>query len=96
LTAFAGVNPGVNESGDYAQKSVHTSKHGSPYLKRTLFLIMEVLIQKHPEDDPVYRFMAKKRDEGKPYYVYIVAGCNKFLRIYYARVKEHLNALETA
>ena len=93
LTAFAGVDPGVNESGDYAQKSVHTSKHGSPYLIRTLFLIMEVLIQKHPEDDPVYRFMAKKRDEGKPYYVYMTAGANKFLRIYFGKVKEYLSNL---
>ena len=93
LTAFAGVDPGVNESGDYAQKSVHTSKHGSPYLRRTLFLIMEVLIKKQPEDDPVYRFMAKKRDEGKPYYVYMTAGANKFLRIYFGKVKEYLNNL---
>ena len=93
LTAFAGVDPGVNESGDYAQKSVHTSKHGSPYLRRTLFLIMEVLIQNQPEDDPVYRFMAKKRDEGKPYYVYMTAGANKFLRIYFGKVKEYLTKL---
>ena len=93
LTAFAGVDPGVNESGDYAQKSVHTSKHGSPYLRKTLFLIMEVLIQKHPEDDSVYRFMAKKRDEGKPYYVYMTAGANKFLRIYFGKVKEYLSNL---
>jgi transposase len=93
LTAFAGVDPGVNESGDYAQKSVHTSKHGSPYLRRTLFLIMDVLIQNQPADDPVYRFMAKKRDEGKPYYVYMTAGANKFLRIYFGKVKEYLSHL---
>ena len=93
LTAFAGVDPGVNESGDYAQKSVHTSKHGSPYLRRTLFLIMDVLIKLQPEDDPVYRFMAKKRDEGKPYYVYMTAGANKFLRIYFGKVKEYLSNL---
>jgi transposase len=93
LTAFAGVDPGVNESGDYAQKSVHTTKHGSPYLRRTLFLIMDVLIKLQPEDDPVYRFMAKKRDEGKPYYVYMTAGANKFLRIYFGKVKEYLSNL---
>lgn len=29
LTAFAGVDPGVNESGSYAQKSVPTTKRGS-------------------------------------------------------------------
>ena len=93
LTAFAGVDPGVNESGDYAQKSVHTTKHGSPYLRKTLFLIMDVLIKLQPEDDPVYRFMVKKRDEGKPYYVYMTAGANKFLRIYFGKVKEYLSSL---
>ena len=93
LTAFAGVDPGVNSSGDYFQKSVRTSKHGSPYLRKTLFLIMDVLIQNHPENNPVYKFMAKKRDEGKPYYVYTTAGANKFLRIYFGKVKEYLNNL---
>ena len=29
------------------------------------------------------------RDRGKPYYVYMTAGANKFLRIYYGRVKEY-------
>ena len=45
-------------------------------------------------DDPVYRFMDKKRAEGKPYLVYMTAGANKFLRIYYGRVKEYLASLE--
>ena len=36
----------------------------------------------------------KKRAEGKHFYVYTVAGSAKFLRIYYAKVKEYLNALE--
>jgi len=40
----------------------------------------------------LYCFMDRKRAEGKHYYVYIVAGAAKFLRIYYARVKEYLNA----
>ena len=95
LTAFAGVDPGVNESGDYSQKSVPTSKHGSPHLRKTLFLIMDTLIQNKPADDPVYQFMSKKRDEGKPYYVYMTAGANKFLRIYFGKVKEYLAKLES-
>ena len=93
LTAFAGVDPGKNESGDYAQKSVHTSKKGSPHLRKTLFQIMESLIQRSPSDDPVYAFMDKKRAQGKPYYVYMTAGANKFLRIYYGRVKEYIAGL---
>lgn len=38
--------------------------------------------------------MAKKRAEGKPYYVYMTAGMNKFLRIYYRRVNEYLSQFE--
>lgn len=93
LTAFAGVDPGANQSGAYEAQSVPTSKKGSPYLRKTLFLIMECLIQTKPFYDPVYAFMDKKRAEGKPYYVYMTAGANKFLRIYYGRVKEYLASL---
>ena len=92
ITAFAGVDPGVNDSGDYSQKSVHASKHGSPALRKTLFQIMDVLIKAKP-DDTVYLFMDRKRAQGKPYYVYMTAGANKFLRIYYGRVKEYLASL---
>ncbi len=93
LTAFAGVDPGKNDSGQRIQKSVRTSKKGSPHLRKTLFQIMDGLIKRSPVDDPVYAFMDKKRSQGKPYYVYMTAGANKFLRIYYGRVKEYLSSL---
>lgn len=93
ITAFAGVDPGVNESGTYEQKSVPTSKRGSAELRKTLFQVMDCLIKTMPQDDPVYLFMDKKRAQGKPYYVYMTAGANKFLRIYYGRVKEYLASL---
>ncbi len=93
LAAFAGVDPGVNGSGNYSQKSVHASKHGSPELRKTLFQIMDVLIKTKPEDDPVYQFLDKKRAQGKQYYVYMTAGANKFLRVYYGRVTEYLSTL---
>lgn len=93
LTAFAGVDPGVNQSGTYEQKSVHTSKRGSSSLRKTLFQVMDALIKTKPQDDAVYQFLDKKRAQGKPYYVYMTAGANKFLRIYYGRVKEYLLSL---
>lgn len=96
LTAFAGVDPGRNDSGQHIQKSVRTSKKGSPALRKTLFQIMGNLIKRSPVDDPVYAFMDKKRAQGKPYYVYMTAGANKFLRIYYGRVKEYLASLSKA
>lgn len=94
ITSFAGVDPGANQSGTREAKSVRTSKSGSPELRKTLFLVMDCLIQTKPQDDPVYRFMDKKRAEGKPYLVYMTAGANKFLRIFYGRVKEYLATLE--
>lgn len=72
------------------------SKIGSPSLRRTLFLVMSVYLQNSPPDEPVYQFMDRKRSEGKPYRVYMMASANKFLRIYYATVKAHLNSLEQA
>ena len=94
ITSFAGVDPGANQSGTFEAKSVRTSKSGPPELRKALFLVMDCLLKTMPQDDPVYLFMDKKRAEGKPYLVYMTAGANKFLRIYYGRVKEYLASLE--
>ena len=94
LAAFAGVDPRkTKDSGQHIQKSAPTTKKGSPSLRKTLFQIMDGLIKRSPAEDPVYAFMDKKRAEGKPYYVYMTAGANKFLRIYYGRVREYLASL---
>ncbi len=43
---------------------------------------------KPTKDTAVYDFLLKKEAEGKPPRVAKIAALNKFLRIYYARVKE--------
>jgi transposase len=91
LVNFAGIAPGDNQSGTYQPKSVPASKKGSPHLRKTLFQIMSAHLKKKPQDEPVYQFLDQKRAEGKPYYVYMTAGANKFLRIYYAKVKAFLS-----
>lgn len=95
ITAFAGVDPGVNESGQFKQNSNRASKNGSTRLRKTLFQIMSTYLQNRPEDEPVYQFLDRKRAEGKPYLVYMTAGANKFLRIYYGKVKECLRSIES-
>ena len=55
---------------------------------------MSAYLENSPPDEPVYQFMDKKRSEGKPYRVYMMASANKFLRIYYATVKTYLDTLE--
>ena len=96
LVGFAGVDPEVDQSGKKNSKSTPSTKRGSPHLRKTLFQIMTIYLQKMPADEAVYQFLDKKRAEGKPYYVYMTAGANKFLRIYYARVKECMAKLETS
>ncbi len=96
LVAYAGLDAPPYQSGTVDVRSRSISKRGSSSLRRTLFLVMSVLLQNAPEDEPVYQFMDKKRHEGKPYKVYMMASANKFLRMYYAQVKAYLNALEVA
>ena len=95
IVAFAGVDPAVAQSGKHEVQSTATTKRGSPHLRKTLYQIVCTYLRKAPEDEPVYQFLDKKRGEGKPYFVYMTAAQNKFLRIYYARVKECLEAFDT-
>lgn len=94
LVAFAGIDAPPYQSGQIEVRSRSISKRGSSALRRTLFLVMSVILQRSPTDEPVYQFMDKKRAEGKPYRVYMMASANKFLRIYYATVKQYLDSLE--
>jgi hypothetical protein len=90
ITAYAGVDPQPSQSGTYKRKSDPISRKGSSHIRKAVFQVMDCLIKTKPVNDPVYQFLDKKRGEGKPYYVYMTAASNKFLRIYYARVKEYL------
>lgn len=99
LVAFAGVDAPPFQSGAFESTNRSISKRGSPALRKALFLVMQCLLRSSPNDDAVYQFLDfldPKRAEGKRYYVYMVAGCNKFLRIYYARVKGYLRSLDNA
>lgn len=83
---------------DYSTKSLTVSrsisKRDSSSLRKTLFQIMQVILQREPLNNSVFQFMDKKPSEGKHFYVYMTAATNKFLRIYYARVTEYLNSLK--
>jgi len=91
LVSFAGLEPVEKKSGKFVGKE-KISKQGSPHLRKTLFQIMDGLLKQAPADNPIFQFLDKKRAEGKHYYSYMCAGAAKLLRIYYARVREFLNA----
>ncbi len=90
LIAFAGIDSPADQSGQVDNKSKAITKRGSASLRKTLFQVMTVILKNSPDDQPVYTYLNKKRSEGKPYKVYMIAAANKFLRIYYARAKECL------
>lgn len=75
-------------------RSRSISKRDSSVLRRTLFLVMSVILQRSPADEHVCQFMAKRRTVGKPYRVYMMTSANKFLCIYYATATQNLDNLE--
>ncbi|OOM82183.1 transposase IS116/IS110/IS902 family protein [Clostridium puniceum] len=89
LIAYAGIDAPPFESGNFKGTRQKISKRGSSYLRKTGYEIMTSLNAIKPiEDSVVYDYMLKKESEGKAEKVAKIAGLNKFLRIYYARVKE--------
>ncbi|MCL2200172.1 MAG: IS110 family transposase [Defluviitaleaceae bacterium] len=94
LIAFAGTDPTPKQSGTYNKKSTNISKRGSAPLRKTLFQIICTYLRHSPQNEPVYIFLDKKREEGKPYFVYMTAAANKFLKIYYAKITKLMQELE--
>ena len=89
LVAYAGIDAPPYQSGQFYGTNRKISKRGSCLLRKIGYEAMRVLkSHKEPEDAAVYRFIVKKEAEGKPKKVAKIAGLNKFLRIYYARVME--------
>lgn len=90
LNAYAGNDAPPYQSGMFESHNRHISKRGNAALRKYCFEVMQALKLTRPLDDPVYLFLVKKEQEGKPYNVAKMAGVNKFLRIYYARAMEVL------
>jgi len=88
LVAFAGIDPLPVQSGTYNKKNRETSKRGSATLRKVLFHVVLAHLRLKPQEEPVYTFLNKKKAEGKPYFVYMTAAANKFLRIYYGKVRD--------
>ncbi len=87
LIAWAGIDPPPYESGQFVGSNRRITKRGSSTLRKVGYEVMRVL-KSHPapQDDAVYNYILKKEGEGKSKKHAKIAGLNKFLRIYYARV----------
>lgn len=92
LIAFCGIDTPPYQSGMFNASHRHITKRGNKYLRKVGYEVTKSIKSSRPKnDDAVYQFMLRKESEGKPKKVAKIAGLNKFLRIYYARVKEVYN-----
>ena len=89
LIAYAGIDAPPYQSGQFEVTNRHISKRGSRSLRKCGYEVMMALKSSKPkEDNAVYEYMLQKEAEGKNKKLVKIAGLNKFLRIYYARVME--------
>ena len=97
LVAYAGIDTVPCQSGKFEASNRKITKRGSKYLRKVGYEIMAALVSSKPKNDnAVYLFICKKKNEGKYYLAAYMAGLNKFLRIYYARVKKVYMQLQTS
>lgn len=85
IVKYAGLNSGVAESGRFSADGVPITKHGSPYLRRSLWLAANRARQYDPK---LKAFYDKKRREGKPHRVAVTAVARKLCHVVYAVMRD--------
>ena len=80
ILAYAGLAPSIYQSGQFTASYSRMEKRGSRYLRYALFNSAKYVCQ---WDDTFAEYLAKKRSEGKHYYVAISHACKKLIRVIY-------------
>jgi len=97
LVAFAGVDPSVFESGKFTATRNRITKRGSSRLRHALYMAVRCAIRDCrksktsdeiiPRNKKLREFYDKKREEGKPFKVAVIACVNKLLHWIFALLK---------
>ena len=80
ILAYAGLSPSTYQSGQMTSSHAHMEKRGSKYLRYALFNATQYVCMWNPT---FKAYLAKKRAEGKHYYVAISHACKKLVRLIY-------------
>lgn len=87
MLAFAGIEPGINESG--------TESHGGRMVKRgssqPRYVLINCCLSLIRFDMTFASYYAKKREEGKPHRVVITHVAKKLIRVIYALEKQDID-----
>ena len=78
LVAFAGLDPKVFQTGQYDAPRRKVSKRGSPYLRRTIWLMAHRAVCKEGD---LRDFWRRKRRQNKHHLVAVTAAANKLCHI---------------
>ena len=84
ILAYAGLSPSTYQSGQLTSSYAHMEKRGSRYLRYALFNAAKYVCVWEPT---FAAYLAKKRAEGKHYYVAISHAVKKLVRLIFALQK---------
>lgn len=87
MIKFAGVNPYINESGEFSADRTLITKKGSKYLRTTLYRVIIPVIRHNPVFNNYYHL---KRSQGKGHLCALGHCVRKLLRIIYHLETNHL------
>ena len=93
IIAYAGLDAPPYQSGQFEATNRHISKRGNKYLRKTGYEIMKTIKSNVNSNNELKLYIIKKENEGKLKKVAKIAGLNKFLRMYYGKVKKKYKEL---
>ena len=93
IIAYAGLDAPPYQSGQFEAINRHISKRGNKYLRKTGYEIMKTIKSNVNNENELRLYIIKKENEGKLKKVAKIAGLNKFLRMYYGKVKKKYKEL---
>ena len=88
ILAYAGLSPTTYQSGQLTNCYSHMEKRGSRYLRYALFNATKYVCLWDPS---FAAYLAKKRAEGKHYYIALSHAAKKLVRLIYAMEKSGLS-----
>ncbi|WP_019375759.1 IS110 family transposase [Virgibacillus halodenitrificans] len=86
LVAFAGLDPSVFESGKFKASISHITKRGSSRLRQVLYSAVQCGLAKN-RNKKLIAYYQRKRNEGKPHKVAVIACANKLVHWIHAILK---------
>lgn len=94
IIAYGGLDAPPYQSGQFEATIRHISKRGNKYLRKAGYEVMKSIKSSGKVGNELYDYISKKEEEGKAKKVAKIAGLNKFIRMYYGKVREKYKELE--